>query len=77
MGSKSIVLSFLPATVSHKFIKLYLTASQKVHLPFEKLTVPSNVEALTALSKTEGLYYASSFVAAAYCKPKCETEWQY
>jgi hypothetical protein len=32
-----------------------LTASQKVHLPFDKLTVLSKVEGLTALSKAEGL----------------------
>jgi hypothetical protein len=35
-----------------------LTASKKVQLPFDRLT---------ALSKAEGLRYASSFVIAAYC----------
>jgi hypothetical protein len=34
-----------------------MTASQKVQLPFDMLT---------ALSKAEGLRYASSFVIAAY-----------
>jgi hypothetical protein len=36
---------------------LSLTASQKVHLPFDRLT---------ALRKAEGLRSASSFVTAAY-----------
>ncbi len=34
--------------------------------PFDKLTVLSKVEGLTALSKAERLRYASSFVTAAY-----------
>jgi hypothetical protein len=47
-----------------------LTASKKVHLPFDrpfdKLTVLSKVEGLMALSKAEGWRCASSFVTVAY-----------
>jgi hypothetical protein len=47
-----------------------MKASQKVHLPFDmpfdKLTVLSKVEGLTALNKAEGRRCTSSLGAVAY-----------